>query len=766
MGLHRTLPYTENHRLQSLEFADAAARDAVSGLAPNDIGRIARQVDNNSFWLLTDDDPVVWQGFSGVDYIQVNGVDVVNANFNIDVPAAPVSGINICWQTSGSDPADISAYVPEANGITLGVIKLQGQLGGVADSPDVRGLRETGGPTLLAMGGVADGELLIRLGDTISGVDPALPGPHASTHQHGGVDEVATSTPGANAIPKANASGQLNAGWIDDVSHGTRSGGSLHALVTTSIAGFMSASDKSTLDTVSGMHEDMSEPTGFVDASDSQISFTDGTRTLSIQPTGANYSFWTEGTRYTKTGTDSKQITDTEGLHFFYFDISGVLQSTQSFTSDILLTYAIVAAVYWDATNNTAIYFGDERHGIVMDGETHRYLHETFGARWISGLVLGDMIVDGSGDVDSHAQFSVADGDIRDEDIEIAIVDGSPQDLDPIAQIPIFYRSGASGDWRKKTADNFPVIYSGTAGYGGTLLPWNEWTGSTWQLTEVTSGDYVLMHYFATNDVNTPIIGIQGQVEYGSIISARAGAEVELNSLFISGLPVLEFVPIATVIYQTANGYSNTPQARVRSVNASQDYVDWRGSGFTPGSGVSADVLPHAGTHQHGGTDEVATATSAANAIPKADGTGKLSRGWLPSREVCFTVETNAAYNSRRVRTLTSVADYEFNGAFPGDFNSIVKMVIRGFISSGAAGSGKDIDMSVELAGEGQVYNNRTASDTTTVYDLTGYTDSLYEFDISGLFSAAVAGDHFGLLVDHNTIGGSIYYVDIVLEYV
>jgi hypothetical protein len=37
----------------------------------------------------------------------------------------------------------------------------------------------------------------------------------------------------------------------------------------------------------------------------------------------------------------------------------------------------------------------------------------------------------------------------------------------------------------------------------------------------------------------------------------------------------------------------------------------------------------HAASHQHGGSDEVATATAAANAIPKALGTGKLAAGWI-----------------------------------------------------------------------------------------------------------------------------------------
>jgi hypothetical protein len=44
-----------------------------------------------------------------------------------------------------------------------------------------------------------------------------IPGLHASTHKHGGADEVATATPAANAIPKADAAGDLDA-WVSDAS--------------------------------------------------------------------------------------------------------------------------------------------------------------------------------------------------------------------------------------------------------------------------------------------------------------------------------------------------------------------------------------------------------------------------------------------------------------------------------------------------------------------------------------------------------------------
>lgn len=39
----------------------------------------------------------------------------------------------------------------------------------------------------------------------------------------------------------------------------------------------------------------------------------------------------------------------------------------------------------------------------------------------------------------------------------------------------------------------------------------------------------------------------------------------------------------------------------------------------------------HTTSHKHGGSDEVATATAAANAIPKAGADGKLDAGWIPT---------------------------------------------------------------------------------------------------------------------------------------
>jgi hypothetical protein len=49
-------------------------------------------------------------------------------------------------------------------------VAIGGQLGGTAASPTVIGARETGGPTLLTYGPIADGELVGRVGTELRGV--------------------------------------------------------------------------------------------------------------------------------------------------------------------------------------------------------------------------------------------------------------------------------------------------------------------------------------------------------------------------------------------------------------------------------------------------------------------------------------------------------------------------------------------------------------------------------------------------------------------
>ena len=63
----------------------------------------------------------------------------------------------------------MNPITPDATTALKGKVQLANQLGGTAALPTVTGVTETGGPTALAMGAVADGALLARSGATVVG---------------------------------------------------------------------------------------------------------------------------------------------------------------------------------------------------------------------------------------------------------------------------------------------------------------------------------------------------------------------------------------------------------------------------------------------------------------------------------------------------------------------------------------------------------------------------------------------------------------------
>lgn len=346
---------------------------------------------------------------------------------------------------------------------------------------------------------------------------------------------------------------------------------------------------------------ELQQNSGFIDRADSTISVVDGTRTVTIAPTGASFSYWETDTKYTKSSSENIQFTDVEGLHFIYYDGPTLIHTT-TFSDLIITEYAFVCVIYWDATNNQSIIFGDERHGHLMDSATHLYNHHTFGARYADGLGIGNINTGGTGNVASDAQFSVASGAFWDEDIELVITDGSPQTLSIAAEIPILYRSGATGLWRRNAATTYPVAVGATP-----LVQWNEWTGATWQLTEANSGNYVLYHYYATNDTRHPIVGIPGQAQYSSLANAQAAAPNEINELSTGQLELLgpEIIPIATVIWETRTSFTNAVSARTRPTEDGNDYIDWRGTSGSGsgGSGGGGTVLDPTAIHDNIGTE-------------------------------------------------------------------------------------------------------------------------------------------------------------------
>lgn len=313
------------------------------------------------------------------------------------------------------------------------------------------------------------------------------------------------------------------------------------------------------------------EPSGFKTTTEATLSFNNITRQLTITPVGSEFDYYINGRLFRKTGPVTfPAIPNTSGLYHFYFD-GETPTVTITFDPEIILSKAYVANVYWSVTDAAGIMMGEERHGLTMDGVTHRYLHNTVGTRLGNGLAAGNLTTSGTGAADADAQLSIANGSIFDEDLRHAIshnaAPSSPfqQILDPIAEIPIYYRDG-SNEWRKLSATQFP------AHKVTNRLGYNQDSGG-WVITEAPNdGDFVAMWLFATNNMSEPIIAILGQRVDSTLDDARTNNTYE--SLSFGDLPSAEMKVLYRLIFETDSAYTNTVSAALRDVRDLRQAID------------------------------------------------------------------------------------------------------------------------------------------------------------------------------------------------
>lgn len=306
-----------------------------------------------------------------------------------------------------------------------------------------------------------------------------------------------------------------------------------------------------------------------------ELSFDNTTRTFTVSALSYPYHFYQLGIKYEKYAEDEIQIPNEEGLYVLYYDegvLSYIKNPTQAEKAQVIIEKTIISYVYWDADNEVSSYFAEERHGIYMSPDTHRNLHFTRGCQAVYGLGLDDIIPDGNGNNNTHAQFSCSAGAILDEDIFLNV-----PSVSSTTGLPIYYISG-NRYLRLTTNTGYSVLTDIVAGVGSTgRLVYNQNNGGNWQLTTVSNGSYVLCHVFAINSY-TPsqrFIAIIGQAQYSSATDARNAAITEISSIVLDK-PEEEMVAVGTVIFQSRDNYTNAVKARIISTTEGQPYVDWR----------------------------------------------------------------------------------------------------------------------------------------------------------------------------------------------
>lgn len=294
---------------------------------------------------------------------------------------------------------------------------------------------------------------------------------------------------------------------------------------------------------------DTDEPIGFVNRTDSTLSYDEGTRTLSLS---GNYAVYTKGgVRNDFTG-ESELVDNSSGIHFYYYDhnanFTNQLNIPWEFSDD-----AMVAVVWLDSVNGKGILF-EERHGIVMDWATHRRLHLVDGTSVEpDDYQYGGVTLQPSSPSDSDNQITFASGNIHDEDIlEV-------QDAYAAGNYTVIYRSGIGNDYRIDDGNTVPLL-------AGTYAQWNEFTGGNWQLTEIGNGDFINYFVFVTTAKETKYqkLFVPGQAVHASLGDAEN--EGLTNMDFGTLFPLAEIAPLYKITFRASASYSTTGKVRIEAV--------------------------------------------------------------------------------------------------------------------------------------------------------------------------------------------------------
>jgi len=330
--------------------------------------------------------------------------------------------------------------------------------------------------------------------------------------------------------------------------------------------------------------EATNEPTGFPNTTDSSLSFVSGTRTLTITPAVSTFDIWQQGVKYTISSAESIVVPDTSGVHVVYYDADTLSQSANpahATMDDLIINKVLVAIVYWNATDNAAYILSDERHGVIMDGKTHEWIHDSVGAVYKTGFTVSGYTLDT--DSDAGISFEVTNGKFYDEDIEHDIADGTAsnqyeQQLNGSdAEIPILYRDDVDGSWKEDAASTLPYKTGGTG-----RLAYNKDDGDgSFSQVEVTDGKWMAVTLIATNDWQYPVKMIQGQDVY---TDKKTAVEEATNETTAFGtFPSPETIVLYRFIMQTKDTFGGTKKAKI------VDITDFRGSSITGASAVAQD---------------------------------------------------------------------------------------------------------------------------------------------------------------------------------
>jgi hypothetical protein len=321
---------------------------------------------------------------------------------------------------------------------------------------------------------------------------------------------------------------------------------------------------------------------------------------VTITPKGKKFDFYQFReilTYHKKYHSETISFDAVEGLHAVYYDfdensyeqvLKHIACPTHDDMAELMQWVVPVTFLYYDAEHHRIIYFGNNRHGSWWNPWMHFAWHQTFNSMRESGLELTDLVADGDGSQDVHAQFGVSAGSCFHEDIyATANAKTAPADF------PVWYF--AAGDKPRVCEGSVnSLVIDGLLCYnaGGEIVPADD-------------GWFVMYHIFFSNDILEPFLSVMGQAQYEKVSTATLMMSSELQQVR-DKLPHQNLLHICTLIFQTSVNFGNRYKSRIVSqawgVKTAMS-VTGDGSNVTPVKLKNDEETPAAGKMY--GTDPV-----------------------------------------------------------------------------------------------------------------------------------------------------------------
>lgn len=312
---------------------------------------------------------------------------------------------------------------------------------------------------------------------------------------------------------------------------------------------------------------------GFVDNSETTISFNDTTYEFTLGVTDTTFRYYRNGQLNTITGAKTVTLPGTPPTATKYYitmnaDNGALSQSTTAW--NLTTSTAVpVAVICFNDTLTPKYCLSDERHLCNWTRNQHSYQHLTQGTRFESGGALSGYTVAPSSPADTDNTYQIAETIIWDENIRHTNAALTAENA-----FEIEYRSGA-GTWLWESSD-VPFRYT-TSGYiqydnAGTM-------------TEGAAGNFYVTYLLATNAQGVHrFVHIHGQAAYASLTAAQ---NASFSDLTLTGLQYQEAIALWKLIWSTNASYSTKGKCRL-AVAPIRVQTAIQSAGSIPGYGSMA----------------------------------------------------------------------------------------------------------------------------------------------------------------------------------